>query len=329
MFPFLLTLTLIEKITGASFKGACQEFQGLASLITATSKDISVLRPGEKVPFPIHAGACFVATCDVSKLPDHTIPLICPDPWVSFIELLRHCQASYAPLETRIHPSAVIHPTAVLKGPCDIGPGTVVDRDAVIGEGCIIGPLVYIGPEVVLGQKCIIHSHVSVTSAILEDEVLIKSGARIGQQGFGFAITAQGFLDIPHVGKVRIGKGSQIGANSTIDRGMLEDTRIGSSCRIDNLVHIAHNCILDQHVVIAAQVGLSGSCHVKAGCMLGGQVGLAPHVTLAPRTRVAAKSGVMRSTQEEGKEIAGIPATDAAIWKRQVALAWKQVKKGG
>jgi UDP-3-O-[3-hydroxymyristoyl] glucosamine N-acyltransferase len=314
-----LTFKEIAVLTGIpqeGLEGGC--IQGVASLETAGPKDVSFFHQLEARPQleKTQASACFIRPSHASWAPSCVRPLVTEDPYRAFVILARH----FIPEEKispSIHPSAIIHPLAHVPETCHVAPGAVIEAHAVLGEGCFIGANTVIGPHVSIGDFTIVEPLCTIAHTQLGSHVRIKSGARIGQRGFGFIMDHKECLDIPHPGKVLIGDYTEIGANCTIDRGSFQNTVIGSYCKIDNLVQIAHNVVIGHRVIIASQCGIAGGCIIESGCMLGGQVGLAGHLTLKVGTRIAAKSGVMRSSQK-GETLAGIPAVPAHQWRRQV-----------
>lgn len=209
---------------------------------------------------------------------------------------------------TRIHSSAII------------------DESAEIGSGAIIGCNVYIGPGVVVGADCHLGAGTTITHSIIGGGVRILPGARIGQAGFGFVATPDGLIRMPQLGRVLIGDDVEIGANTTIDRGALEDTVIGKGTKIDNLVQIGHNARIGRNCVIAAQSGISGSCVLGDGVMLGGQVGLADHLTIGDGAQIAAGSGLMRDVPPNEKW-GGRPGRPIKDWLREVSVLSKLAKK--
>ncbi|ETZ07633.1 UDP-3-O-acylglucosamine N-acyltransferase [Holospora obtusa F1] len=322
---FVFDVSFICRYTEILNVSSEKKFFGIASFKNATSDEVTsldrldLLNDGAQC----HAGACFVRSEHKNFLPSHTIPLICQKPWENCVRLMKALDAHVVLKKSSgIHDSAWVHPSAQIPKSCYIGPFTVIEEDVVLGEECVLGAHVVVGKGVVIGRECRIDAHVTLFHAELGHRVHIHSGARIGQSGFGFLMTDSGPVDIPHWGKVRIGSDVVLGANTTIDRGTLDDTVIGDRVRIDNTVQIAHNVQLGNDVVLAAQTGISGSCVIEDKCMLGGQVGLAPGVRLGSGTVVAAKSGVMRSTLS-GTKIAGIPAIPLQQWKRQIIYLQK------
>lgn len=220
-----------------------------------------------------------------------------------------------------------IHPTALLARGVGVGKNVSIGPYAVIGEGvkirdnvCICAQ-VYLGRKVVVGEGTLIHPQVSMMNGtIVGRKVIIHSGTVIGSDGFGFIKKEDGsYHKIPQVGKVVIGDEVEIGANVAIDRATLGETRIGAGCKIDNLVHIAHNVTLGRNVTVVALVGISGSSTVGDGVILAGQAGVTEHVSIGENTIVAAKSGVTKDV-EANKFVSGFPARSHSKQKRIWAI---------
>ena len=220
-------------------------------------------------------------------------------------------------------------PAALIEDGAVICAGAVIGAGAGIGSGTIVGANAVIGPGCQIGRNCDIGPCVSVSNALIGNGVTLHAGARIGQDGFGFVPGANGLEKMPHIGRVIIQDNVEIGANSTIDRGMLDDTIIGEGTKIDNLVQIAHNVRIGRNCVIAGLCGISGSVTLGDWVMLGGSVGLADHVTIHDGAQIMARSGVMHDVPK-GEKWGGSPAQPARAWFRQVAAmrAMERGKKG-
>ena len=175
-----------------------------------------------------------------------------------------------------------------------------------------------IGPGVVIGADCRIGPLVSVSHALLGDRVVLLSGARIGQDGFGFAIGAKGFTSVPQLGRVILEDDVEIGANSTVDRGSTADTVIGAGSRLDNLVQIGHNVRLGRCCVVVAQAGISGSTVLEDFVTVAAQAGLTGHLTIGAKARIGAQAGIM-SDVEAGVDVVGSPAMPVREFFRNVA----------
>lgn len=224
-----------------------------------------------------------------------------------------------------ISPLASIHPTADLGADCTVGPFVVVGAGSRVGARTVLYSHVVIGEGVTLGSHCVLHAHVSVRDrSVIGDRVVLQDGAVIGAEGFGFATHEDGtHQKIPQVGTVVIGDDVEIGANSTVDRPAIGETRIGDGTKIDNLVQIAHGVKVGRNVRMAACVGIAGSTVIEDDVVLAGQVGVANHLRLGRGARVAAKSAVLTDL-EGGQTYAGIPAVPIGQWRRAVVRARRE-----
>jgi UDP-3-O-[3-hydroxymyristoyl] glucosamine N-acyltransferase len=221
---------------------------------------------------------------------------------------------------------AFVSPTAVLEPGVTVEPGAIIGDGAQVGSGTLVGPGAIIGANCRIGRDCVIGPNASVINAFIGDRVLIQAGARIGQDGFGFVGGSNGLEKMPHVGRVIIQNDVEIGCNSSIDRGALDDTVIGEGTKIDNLVQIAHNARIGRHCVITGHCGLSGSVTLGDGVMLGGRVGIADHVTIGAGAQIAAASGVMNDVPAGGRW-AGAPAQPMKDFFREVAIIRNLVRE--
>lgn len=271
------------------------------------------------------AGACFVDASLVEQCPHDTLPIITAAPYLSFARVA----AQFFPGEANIDVDAeslAVHPTAKLGKSVILGPGATIGAHAEIGEGTTVAGNVQIGRGVVIGKNCNIHHSATVTHALIGDRVDIGVGVRVGQRGFGFAPNPPEYIAVPQLGRVVIGNDVAIGANTTIDRGAGPDTRIGDHCQIDNLVQIAHNVVLGQGCVLAAQVGISGSTKVGNYVVMAGQVGVAGHLNIADGVTLAGKTGVTRDLTIPGT-YGGFPAVPVRDWRIKVATLSRLARK--
>jgi UDP-3-O-[3-hydroxymyristoyl] glucosamine N-acyltransferase len=255
--------------------------------------------------------------------PAHCVALMTPEPYRAVAEVLRRLYPAAArPTsafgESGISPSAAVHPTARLETGVVVDPGAVIGPGAEIGAGAVIGVNAVIGPNVRIGRDSTIGAGATVFCALIGDRVIIHAGAHVGQDGFGFAMGPRGHMKVPQIGRVIIQDDVEIGAGATVDRGANRDTVIGEGTKIDNLVQIAHNVVIGRHCVIAAQVGVSGSCTLEDFVAIGGQAGLAGHLHIGAGAQIAAAAGLMDDVPAGGRW-AGMPARPAREWWKDVA----------
>jgi UDP-3-O-[3-hydroxymyristoyl] glucosamine N-acyltransferase len=230
------------------------------------------------------------------------------------------------PCRPGVHPSAVVAAGARVNPSAEIGPLVVIGAGADIGPRCRIGAAAVIGEGVIIGPDCRIGTHVSLSHALLGARVTVFPGVRIGQDGFGFAATEEGFRSVPQLGRVVLEDDVEIGANTTIDRGSLHDTVIGAGSRLDNLVQIGHNVRLGRGCVIVALVGISGSTILEDNVMVGGQAGFNGHIRIGRGARIGPQTGVI-SDVSAGAEMIGSPAMPVREFFRQIATLRRLARK--
>jgi UDP-3-O-[3-hydroxymyristoyl] glucosamine N-acyltransferase len=273
------------------------------------------------------AGACVIAPKHEDRAPKGIALLISKTPYRAY-GIIAH--AFYSD-EIDASPSGaadLIDPTATIGTNCEIGPGVSIGPSAKIGDNTSIGTNTVIGRGVQIGQRGRVHANVTVTHCLIGSDCVVHTGARLGQDGFGFAPGANGHTKIPQLGILRIGDDVDIGANTTIDRGSSTDTMIGDGCRIDNLVQIGHNVVLGQGCIIAGMSGISGSTHLGDFVMVGGQVGIAGHLRIGDGARVAGGAGVMTDIAA-GASYGGLPAVPVRDWHRQSVTLRRMIKNKG
>ena len=300
---------------------------GVAPLQTAGPEHVSFLDNRRYIDALrlTRAGAVIVRADLVGAVPDSAAAIVCEDPYTGWA----HTAALFhppAPAQPGVHPSAVIDPSAVVALSAEIGPHVVIEARAEIGERCRIGPGAVIGEGVVLGKDCRVGAMASVSHALIGARVYLYPGCRIGQEGFGFATTDQGFLTIPQLGRVLIEDDVEVGANSCVDRGSAQDTVIGAGSRLDNLVQIGHNVRIGRCCVIVAQSGISGSTVLEDFVVIAAQAGLAGHLRIGRKARVGAQAGVMANVDADA-DVVGSPAEPIRDFFRGVATLRKLTKK--
>ena len=215
------------------------------------------------------------------------------DPRAAFAKLLSHLYPPAA-IRSEYHPTAVIASSAKIGQQVFIGPFAIVGEDAVIGDGCYIGSHTSIGDRVVIGRETYLHPRVVLYSGVqIGARGVLHSGCVIGADGFGFAFEKGRYQKFPQVGTVVLGDDVEVGANTCVDRAALGITSVGNGTKLDNLVHIGHNCKVGEHVAIAAQCGLSGGVVVGDRAVFGGQVGVSDRVTIAEGAIIGAQAGIL------------------------------------
>jgi UDP-3-O-[3-hydroxymyristoyl] glucosamine N-acyltransferase len=273
------------------------------------------------------AGACLVAGGFGARVPRNTVPLIVADPYQSFARAMQlfypDAMRPKAAMAGADLSGRLVHPSARLEHGVRVEPGAVIGVEAQIGRGTIVAAGALIGYRVVVGRDCYVGPGATVTHALLGDRVILHGGVRLGQDGFGFAMGAEGHVKIPQIGRVIIGDDVEIGANSAVDRGALSDTTIGEGTKVDNLVQIGHNVVIGRHCVIVAQSGIAGSALLDDFVVMGGHSGIVGHVKVGAGAQIAGMAHV-KNDVPPGTRMGGTPARPFKEWAREVA-ALKQL----
>jgi UDP-3-O-[3-hydroxymyristoyl] glucosamine N-acyltransferase len=313
-------LAAIAAAAGAAPPDADLLLDGLAPLEAAGPRDLSFLdnRRYADALARTRAGAVIVHPEMADRVPPGTMPLATPEPYAGWARAAALFYPAPPPTPG-IHPTAVVALGAQVDPSAEVGPHAVVQEGAEIGARCRIGPGAVIGHAVALGPDCRIGAHASLSHALLGARVYVYPGARIGQDGFGFAATASGFVTVPQLGRVILGDDVEVGANTTIDRGALRDTVLGAGTRLDNLVQIGHGVRLGRGCVVVAQVGVAGSTDIGDFVRIGGQAAIAGHLRVGRGAQIGAQAGVM-SEVADGAVLVGSPAQPRQLFFRQVAL---------
>jgi len=255
-------------------------------------------------------------------LPQDLTLLRVEDPYRAFARLLEAYDAILKRQEG-IHPTAVVDEEATLGEGCFVGPGVVVERGAVVGDRVELHAHVHVGRDVRIDQDTVLHSGVRVLDrCVIGRRCTLQAGTIVGSDGFGFAPKEDGtYAKVPQTGNVVIEDNCDVGAMTTIDRATLGSTVLKNGCKLDNLIQVAHNVVIGEATVIAAQTGIAGSTTIGSRCMIGGQVGIGGHLTVANGSRIAAKSGVSASLIQEGQTYQGNPAIPVKQFQKfQIAL---------
>ncbi len=292
-------------------------FTGIKSIESADKNDLSFFSNIKYINKlqNCNAKACIINSNYSQYLPKDCEPIIVSDPYYVFALLTKLFQSDMNFSNGIISSNSFIHKDSKINNNVQIDSFSYIDKDTEISDNCVIGPSCKIGPKVTIGKNCFIHNNVTLSDCTIYDNCEIKSGARIGLTGFGFEEKSK--MKIHHIGNVIIKNNSTIGANTTIDKAVFESTSIGEYSQIDNLVQIAHNVTIGKHAIIAAQVGIAGSTNIGDYVKIGGQSGISGHLTIGNNVTIAGKSGVTKDIPNN-KVVAGFPAKDIRIWKREV-----------
>jgi UDP-3-O-[3-hydroxymyristoyl] glucosamine N-acyltransferase len=244
--------------------------------------------------------------------------LVVPDAQAAMRQILERILPE-APWEAEVHPTAVVHPTAILGEGVGVGPYAVVEAHVVVGRGSRIGAHAVVGAGARIGEDAwLLPQVVLYPGVVLGDRVLLHSGVRVGVDGFGYVFEEGAHRKIPQVGACVLGNDVEVGANAAIDRGSIGESRIGAGTKLDNLVHLGHNVTVGPLSLLTAQVGIAGSTRIGQGVVMGGQAGVAGHLHVGDGTRVAAQAGVIADVPP-GETVMGFPARPRREFLRGVA----------
>jgi UDP-3-O-[3-hydroxymyristoyl] glucosamine N-acyltransferase len=293
--------------------------KGVAPLQAAGPSEVSFLdnRRYAALLEKTGAGAVILHPDMQSRLPSTAVAVVTTQPYEAWARVTALFHPS-VPVTPGVHASAIVAGGAFVDPTAEIGPLVVIESGAEIGPRCRIAAAAVIGQGVVIGPDCRIGAHASLTHALLGARVYVYAGARVGQEGFGFALTKTGFLTVPQLGRVILEDDVEVGANTAIDRGSTRDTIIGAGTRLDNLVQIGHNVVLGRNCVVVAQTGIAGSTELGDFVQVGGQAGIAGHLRIGRGARIGAQAGVI-SDVPAGAVMWGTPADLKIATLRQVA----------
>jgi UDP-3-O-[3-hydroxymyristoyl] glucosamine N-acyltransferase len=317
------SLAAVAAAAGAQTPEATLMLAAVAPLAAAGADQVSFIdnRRYADVLAATRAGAVIVHPAMASRVPPGSIAIVTREPALAWARVAALFHPPPPP-RAGVHPSALVDQEASVDATAEVGPLAVVGARAEIGPRCRIGAAAVIGEAVVLGPDCRVGAHASITHTIAGARVYVYPGARIGQEGFGFATGPEGFVTMPQLGRVILEDDVEIGANSTVDRGALADTVIGAGSRLDNLVQIGHNVRLGRCCVVVAQAGISGSTELEDFVVVAAQAGLTGHLRIGSRARIGAQAGVMADVPAAA-DVLGSPAQPVRDFFRQVAMLKK------
>jgi UDP-3-O-[3-hydroxymyristoyl] glucosamine N-acyltransferase len=306
------------------------EIADVRALVDASPRDLSFLDNRKYLGQlkATRAAACLVAPALAARVPATTAALLTPEPYRAFALALRlFYPDANAPHVARGGSDVEIDPTAEIEDGTVIEPGVIVGPEARIGRGTRLAAGAVVGYRVAIGRDCYVGPLATVAHALIGDRVILHSGVRIGQDGFGFAMSGRGHLKVPQIGRVVVQNDVEIGANTTVDRGALKDTVIGEGTKIDNLVQIGHNVVVGRHCVIVAHTGISGSTELGDFVVMGGQSGTVGHIKIGSGAQVA---GAAHPTKDvaPGARVGGTPARSLTQWGRELAILGRLARRG-
>ena len=317
----------LAKTLSVEFQGEDKILMGAASLKQAKEGDLACCHQASYVKEleTSTASVCIVHPNFAPRAPKGMTLFISEKPyrlWAKCLKIL------YKEPQTKsfISPSAYVDESALLGEGVTIEPFSYIGKNVKIGANTVVKSHATLEDGVEVGKNCVISFHVSLSNSVIGNDVYIKPGARIGQQGFGFDMDEMGPFDILQLGRVIIKDNVVIGSNTTIDRGAGPDTVIGTGVRIDNLVQVAHNAVIGDYCVMVAQSGIAGSSTLQNYVVVAGQVGIAGHLTIGAGARIAAQSGVMRDVAPQ-ETVAGTPCVPVRDWHKQTIALAKLIKK--
>lgn len=313
------TLSELAELLGADLRGdGSLMITGVATLASAGAGDISFLA-NDKYARQLgetRAGAVLVRPSEADQCATNAV--VTDDPYRCFARLSHLFNPEPVP-EAGIHPSAIVAESASVAESAWVGPGVVIEQNAEIGDGVRIGANSVVGADSRIGADTVLASNATIYHGVsLGARCRISSGAVIGSDGFGYAHTGECWERIAQVGGVRIGDDVDIGANTCVDRGALDDTVIGNGVKLDNMVQVAHNAEIGDHTIMAGCSGVSGSSRVGRNCMFGGKSGVGGHLTLADNVQLTAMTMVTRSLNEAGVYSSGTGVEPNRDWRRSV-----------
>lgn len=316
-----LTARQVAQLVGGELIGPADiELAGVAPLERAGPGDLTFLASRRYLPYfqRSSAGAVVLAPTFRDEPAGPATRIVVREPLAAVARVLERLFPTPPPA-WGVAPGAAIGRGARWRGRIALAAGAVLGRDARLGADCVIGPGAIVEDGATLGDRCRLEAHAVVhAGAELGNGVVLRAGARVGKPGFAFTPGEAGPRRVPHIGRCVLGDDVEVGANTTIDRGSVGDTRVGAGTKIDNLVQIGHNVRVGARCLIMAQVGIAGSTVVDDDVMLAGQVGLADHLHVGRGARLAAQSGVIGDVPA-GATVSGYPARDHRAVLRQTA----------
>jgi len=311
------TLTeLVARFGGELVGDGARQVQQVAPLDRATPDEIGFVSQSKYFPQldTTRAGAVIlpIDARDATDLPR----ILTPNPYLYFARVSALLNPPPRP-PAGIHPAATVAPDVQLAADACIAAGAVIGAGARIGARTVIGPNCVVGEGAVIGADCLLHASVTVYHRCeIGDRAILHSGCIIGADGFGFAPNEGAWEKIPQIGRVLIGDDVEVGANTTIDRGALEDTIIENGVKLDNQIQVAHNVVIGAHTAIAACTGIAGSAKIGRHCTIGGAAMIFGHIEIADGTRISTNTLITKSLPKAGTYTSALPFSEHEVWQR-------------
>ncbi len=315
--------SIVQALGGKLVGHADTPVRRLAPLATALPDELAFVaqaRYASQIQ-ATRAGALIVTPALQEAAASRGAVIVADDPYLYFARLTQWWRAEHdAPGQPLIHPHASVHPLAVIEPDVDVGPYAVIGEGAVVSRGARIGAHAVLGRDAVVGPGSVLYPRVTIGErCVVGARCILHPGVVIGADGFGFAPHQGRWIKIEQLGAVRIGDDVEIGANTCIDRGALDDTVLEDGVKLDNLIQIGHNVRVGAHTAMAGNAGVAGSATIGAHCTVGGGAIVLGHLTLADGVHVSAASVVTRSIREPGQYTGMFPIDDNASWEKNAA----------
>jgi UDP-3-O-[3-hydroxymyristoyl] glucosamine N-acyltransferase len=306
---------------GVALEGADRPLFGAAPLESASETDLSFAASAKSfAAAQSSAAGCLIAPPSYEPADGQSV-IRAASPRAFFAQAISILYPPRA-LHPGVHPSSQLEDDVALASTAEIGPLSTIGRGSVIGPHTRLGPGCHVGRDVHIGSHCLVHAHSTIYDHTrIGDRVILHSGCVLGADGFGFAPSGGRWVKFPQVGRVEIEDDVEIGANSCVDRAALGRTRVGAGSKLDNMVHVGHNCDIGRNVVVAAQTGFSGGVTVGDGVIIGGQVGVGDKARIEAGVILGSGSGVLTSKiVRAGQPLWGTPARPLKEYLEQLAL---------
>ena len=314
---------LAAQLGGELIGDASLALRGIAALEDAGTSDVAFLadtRQAQRLAQSA-AGCVIVGAALRDAVAARRTAILTDDPYLYYARLTQWWARQARPAApARVHPSAIVEPGAQVHAQASVGALCYIGAGAVIANGVVIGPQCHVGAHAQIGEDSRLAAQVFVGERCrIGARCILHAGAAIGADGFGFAPTPAGWEKIEQLGAVEIGDDCEIGANSCVDRGALRDTVLERGVKLDNLVHIAHNCHIGAHTAMAACVGIAGSTRIGAHCTFAGQAGVVGHVQICDHVHVGAACAITRSITKPGRYGGMFPFDENGVWDKNAA----------